>query len=75
MLFWIAGIIATREFLLLITLVVMSVFYLAAIRREEQELLARLDLPGYAESRQRTGCVVPRLRLRVGPGRRVLPRS
>jgi len=60
LLFWLAGAAASGEPWLLVSVVVMGAFYLAAIRREEQELLARPDLPGYAAYRARTGCVVPR---------------
>lgn len=59
LLFWIGGVVAAGEPLLLISVVVMAMFYLSAIWREERELLGRADLPGYAAYRARTGCLVP----------------
>jgi len=62
LLFWMAGVAAAGEPWLLTSVVVMGGFYLNAIRREERELLGRVDLPGYVEYRARTGCLMPWLR-------------
>jgi len=61
-LFWISGAVATADVILLLSPVIMSGFYAFAIRREEAELLARGELPGYAAYRRSTGCIIPRWR-------------
>jgi protein-S-isoprenylcysteine O-methyltransferase Ste14 len=61
MLFWISGTVATGQPWLLVSLFVMSGFYVTAIIREESELLARADLAEYPEYRSATGCLTPKI--------------
>jgi protein-S-isoprenylcysteine O-methyltransferase Ste14 len=61
LLYWIAGVLVTGQWLLIVSVLVVGGFYAAAIRCEEAELAARPDLPGYAAYRDRTGCLIPRL--------------
>ena len=60
MLFWVAGALACGQPALLITLLVMCLFYFPAIRKEESELLARSD-DTYKVYMARTGRLIPRV--------------
>ncbi|MCC6915421.1 MAG: isoprenylcysteine carboxylmethyltransferase family protein [Rhodospirillaceae bacterium] len=61
LMFWIAGVFVSQNVVLLISVVVMGAFYISALKSEEAELLkSRLGYE-YAEYRERTGALWPRL--------------
>ena len=58
--YWIAGVIVSQQPWLLVSVAVMGGFYVAAIRREERELLAGPLAGEYAAYRVRTGALLPK---------------
>jgi protein-S-isoprenylcysteine O-methyltransferase Ste14 len=62
LLFWIAGVLASRQPFLLVSVVVMSRFYARAIAQEEQELLNGPLSTEYADYKAFTGSLFPKIR-------------
>ena len=61
LLFWIAGVLVSQNWWLLLSAVVMGALYATAIRQEEHELLGGSFSSQYKEYMERTGCLLPRL--------------
>jgi protein-S-isoprenylcysteine O-methyltransferase Ste14 len=62
---WLAGVAATRQPWLLVSVTVMGAIYVSAARREERKFLAGQLAASYRDYQRRTGMFVPQVRTRL----------
>lgn len=62
MLFWVAGVLTSQRWILMLSVIVMGAFYYMAIKREEDAFAATGDLQErYAQYRAETGMMLPKI--------------
>lgn len=59
--FWLGCVILSASMIVGVSVAIIIIFYVAAARAEERELMSSILGGGYAEYRQRTGLIFPRL--------------